>query len=113
MGSRHANKLRGHVEAMALSVLEKGDAHGLDIVRTLEEQGKGVLRMKEGTLYPALYRLEQKGCIRGRWETGEIRHQGARRRIYRLTKKGKRELAERREEWVEFASVMEAIVGAT
>ena len=59
--------LRGHLETMALASLEKGEAHGFEILRRLTEAGSGALKLKDGSLYPALYRLEQAGLIsRGR-----------------------------------------------
>ena len=103
--------LRGHLEAMVLSILERGDAHGFEVIRILEERGNGLLHLKEGTLYPALYRLEGAGLIEGEWEGNELRHRGPRRRIYRLTKKGRGELASRRESWREFAKVVGNLVG--
>jgi DNA-binding PadR family transcriptional regulator len=106
------DKLRGHLETMVLSVLERGEAHGLEIIHRLEADGCGLLRLKEGTLYPALYRLEAAGKIsvvrEERPETGR----GARRRIYRLSKKGKRQLAKGREEWANFVEIIGSIVGA-
>ena len=106
------DKLRGHVESMALSVLERGDAHGFEILRRLEEAGCGQLRLREGTLYPALYRLEEAGHVKAKWEDGAARHRGPRRRIYSLTKKGARELARRRAGWATFVKIVGDIVGA-
>jgi DNA-binding PadR family transcriptional regulator len=112
MKAIEGDKLRGHLETMVLSVLERGGAHGLEILRRLEEAGFGLLRLKEGSLYPALYRLEEAGKIQGAWEDKPHGRRGARRRIYRLTSKGKRELARGREEWADFVRVMGAIMGA-
>ncbi len=106
------DKLRGHLETMVLSVLERADAHGFEIMRRLEEAGCGYLRLKEGTLYPALYRLEEAGYVTARWEDGASRHRGPRRRIYTLTKKGMRELANRRAGWVNFVKIVGSIVAA-
>lgn len=106
------NTLRGHLETMVLAVLERGDAHGFEVLRGLEEAGCGALRLKEGSLYPALYRLEQSGHVRGRWEEATRGRRGPRRRIYRLTQKGTRKLAEGRHEWQHFVDVIGAIVGA-
>src|SRR5271157_1174488 len=94
----HGDKLRGHLETIILSVLELGEAHGLEILRRLDEAGCGLLRLKEGSLYPALYRLEEAGKIEAIWETQPHGRRGARRRIYQLTARGKRELAKGREE---------------
>ena len=104
--------MRGHLEMMVLSVLEKGEAHGLEIIRCLDEAGCGLLRLKEGSLYPALYRLEAAGKVEVVREEQPQGGRGARRRIYRLTKKGKRELAKGRQEWASFVQVVGGIVGA-
>ena len=85
---------------------------GLEIMHRLEADGCGLLRLKEGTLYPALYRLEAAGKIsvvrEERPETGR----GACRRIYRLSRKGKRQLIKGREEWANFVQIIGSIVGA-
>ncbi len=108
----NGNSLRGHLETMVLSSLEQSDAHGFEILRRLEKAGCGALKMKEGSLYPALYRLEKSGLIKSRWEKCETNRPGPRRRIYKLTSKGKRRLQQGREEWVQFVSVVGQIVGA-
>ena len=91
--------LRGHLETMALATLELGEAHGFEILRRLDEAGCGALRLKEGSLYPALYRLEKASLIQSAWEHGPDDRRGPRRRIYRLTRKGRRHLAAGRVEW--------------
>ena len=108
----HGDKLRGHLETMVLSTLERGEAHGLEILRRLEAAGCGLLHLKEGSLYPALYRLEEAGKVEATWEVEPHGRRGARRRIYRLTSKGKRELAKGREDWVGFVQIIGAVVGA-
>src|SRR5262249_56410506 len=55
--------LRGHLETLILSMLDQGQAHGLEIIRRLHESGCGALRLKEGSLYPTLYRLENAGLV--------------------------------------------------
>jgi PadR family transcriptional regulator, regulatory protein PadR len=107
----HGDKLRGHLETMVLSTLECGEAHGLEILRRLEQAGCGLLHLKEGSLYPALYRLEEAGKVEAVWEVGPHGRRGARRRIYRLTVKGKRELAKGREEWTSFVQIIGAVMG--
>jgi PadR family transcriptional regulator PadR len=102
--------LRGHLESMVMSVLEKKSAHGFEIMQSLEEQGCQLLQLKEGTLYPALYRLEEAGYILGKWENNLSERRGPRRRIYTLTKKGKKELASQRENWKQFVTVVGKIV---
>ena len=106
------NQIRGHLDTMVLSVLSRGEAHGFEVLRRLDEAGCGALRLKEGTLYPALYRLEEAGMIQAKWEDSGSGRRGPRRRIYRLTKKGKRELADGRADWKRFVTTIGRIVEA-
>jgi DNA-binding PadR family transcriptional regulator len=106
------DKLRGHLETLILATLEQGEAHGLEILRRLELRGCGLLRLKEGSLYPALYRLEAAGEVRAMWEAEPHGRRGARRRIYRLTAKGGRKLKQGRGEWQTFVETLGAILGA-
>ena len=106
------DQLRGHLETMILSALDRGEAHGLEILRRLELAGCGALKLKEGSLYPALYRLENAGLIEAEWEEETKGRRGARRRIYHLTRSGTKALAKGREEWQSFVTVVGGIVGA-
>src|SRR5207244_10348380 len=108
----HGDQLRGHLEMMVLSTLEQGEAHGLEILRRLDEAGCGLLRLKEGSLYPALYRLEAAGDVRAVWESAPHGRRGARRRFYRLTTKGQRKLNTGRVEWLQFVRILGGILGA-
>ena len=112
METINGDKLRGHLETMVLSTLEQGEAHGLEILRRLEEAGCGLLRLKEGSLYPALYRLESAGEVKAVWEAAPHGRRGARRRIYQLTPKGQRQLDAGRVEWRQFIRVVGTILGA-
>src|SRR6516162_6622535 len=112
MGAIQGDKLRGHLEAMVLSTLERGEAHGLEILRRLDDAGCGLLRLKEGSLYPALYRLEAAGAVKAVWESEPHGRRGARRRIYQLTAKGQRRLDAGRAEWRQFVRVLGGILGA-
>ena len=112
MEAIEGDKVRGHLEAMVLSTLEQGGAHGLEILHRLEEAGCGLLRLKEGSLYPALYRLEEAGAVKAAWESEPHGRRGARRRIYQLTPMGKRQLNAGRIEWREFVRVVGGILGA-
>lgn len=98
---------------MALAALERGEGHGLEILRRLTEAGCGAIRLKEGSLYPALYRLEQAGLITSLWEEPPAGTRGPRRRVYHITRKGTRRLAEGRAEWRHFVGVVGTILGAT
>ncbi len=106
------NSLRGHLETMILSVLEETETHGFEVLRRLEDAGCGALRMKEGSLYPALYRLEEQGYLTTRWEEGNNDRRGPRRKLYKITRKGKRKLERGRQQWSLFVSVIGGIVGA-
>jgi PadR family transcriptional regulator, regulatory protein PadR len=111
MSTITGDQLRGHLDTLILATLEAGEAHGLGILQRLEESGCGLLKLKEGSLYPALYRLEGAGLVRS-WATAVPSGQkGATRRVYRLTRKGKRSLQQGRQQWQEFATVMGRILG--
>src|SRR6478735_5976379 len=79
--------LRGHLENLILAVLERGEAHGLEVLRRLETAGCGALSLKEGTLYPALYRLEENGSVKAQWEDNAERARGPPQRIWRCASK--------------------------
>jgi DNA-binding PadR family transcriptional regulator len=106
------NAIRGHLDTMVLAALSEGEGHGLEVMRRLEAAGRGALRLREGTLYPALYRLEAAGMLRARWESATSGRRGPRRRVYRLTPKGKRSLARGRDEWRHFVTVLGRILEA-
>jgi PadR family transcriptional regulator, regulatory protein PadR len=113
MESINGDLLRGHLQTLILSALRKGDAHGFELLKRLEQAGSGALELKEGSLYPALYKLEAAGLVKGAWETSDTPRRGPRRRVYRLTAKGGRRLEEARGEFQQFVSVIGGILGAT
>src|SRR5207302_4431978 len=84
MADIDGDMLRGHLETMVLSALKTGAGHGFEILRRLEAAGSGALRLKEGSLYPALYRLEAAGMVKAAWEDNASTRRGPRRRIYKL-----------------------------
>jgi PadR family transcriptional regulator, regulatory protein PadR len=89
---------RGTAELAILSVLEGGSLHGYEIARKIERQTRGKLRFTLASLYPLLYRMENKGLVRGAWE---VSGNGRRRRCYKLTAAGKKKLLPLRQEWSE------------
>lgn len=101
-----AEALKGHLDAMILAVVGSGPLHGYAIIEQLRRRSGGVLSLPEGTVYPALHRLEAAGLLSSSWSEGGNR----RRRIYSLTAKGRRELGLRRAEWREFVSAVEAVM---
>ena len=111
--SIHGDQVRGHLETMVLSVLEAEPCHGFDLVKRLEAAGEGSLQLKEGTIYPVLYRLENSGLVKAKWEDNSGGRRGPRRKIYQLTGKGKRRLDAGRAEWKAFVQIVGSIVGAT
>jgi PadR family transcriptional regulator PadR len=104
--------LRGHLDLLVLATLEPGEAHGFEILQRLNQEGRGAFAMKEGTLYPVLYRLEARRYARARWEPDEVPRKGPPRRLYSLTAAGKRELAKQRAAWRGFVQVMDRMVEA-
>ena len=101
-----SDRLRGHVDVLLLSVLEREDAHGYRLAEALRERSDGAFDLPEGTIYPSLYRLERGGLVSSKWE----RVDGRRRRVYRLSRRGNEELARHRADWRDFARAMEAVL---
>lgn len=99
--------LKGHLDLLLLSLVAARPAHGYAIVAALREQSDGAFALPEGTVYPALHRLERAGLLGSEWGAGERRS----RRIYTLTAPGVAALAERRREWQRFARGVGAVLG--
>jgi PadR family transcriptional regulator PadR len=112
MAAIRGDQLRGHLDGLVLASLERGPAHGWDIARRLDQQARGGLQLKEGSLYPALYRLEHLKLVVSRTEEDKNAARGPKRRVYRLTAKGRRRLAEARVEWKHFVGVLGTLLGA-
>ncbi len=98
--------MKGHVDLLLLSTLCAGPLHGYGVVEKLRGQSEGAFDLAEGTVYPALYRLEAAGLLSSGWTKAG----GRRRRVYELTKRGRGELAKGRDEWKAFAHAVEAVV---
>src|SRR5215813_11433622 len=99
---------KGSAELLILSLVENRPRHGYDISKLIETRSGGVLRFHVASLYPLLYRPEQRGWIQGRWvEKTGLR----RRRYYRLTAEGKRVLAAQRGRWQAFVAAINRITG--
>jgi PadR family transcriptional regulator PadR len=98
---------KGSAELLVLTLLEARPRHGYDIGKLIEERTKGQIRFRIGSLYPILFRLEDRGLIAGRWleKPGERR-----RRLYRLTPAGRKCLKDRRSAWDEFVATINQIV---
>jgi PadR family transcriptional regulator PadR len=100
-----AEQLKGHLDSLILGVLANEPLHGYAIIEELKRRSGGALALPEGTVYPALHRLERGGLLKSAWSD-----EGRRRRVYSLTARGRRELADRRTSWRDFASTMEAVL---
>jgi transcriptional regulator len=98
--------LRGHLDLLILSVLSSDPGHGYLVVERLKDRSSGVFGVGEGTVYPALHRLERGGLLASSWSTVD----GRKRRVYRLTARGRRELSTRRDDWARFSKAMKAVV---
>ena len=103
----NAETLKGHLDMLLLAAVRGEPAHGYAIAERLRARSDGAFDLPEGTLYPALHRLERAGVLASRWS--EVN--GRRRRVYSLTRKGERALVERQEEWRDFSRAVEAVVG--
>jgi transcriptional regulator len=99
---------KGSAELLVLSLLEDQPRHGYDISKLIQIRSGGILRFHVTSLYPLLYRLEDRGWIAGRWvEKAEQR----RRRYYSLTPEGRKVLRSQRKSWKEFVAAMGLVTG--
>lgn len=103
MSTPSVNLLRGSLDGMILRTLSWQPMHGLGIARWLHRVTDGVVRLEDGSLYPALYRMENRGWIRSEWR---ITENNRRARYYRLTAHGRRQLAAEMSNWGAFAQAV-------
>ncbi|MCU0491153.1 MAG: PadR family transcriptional regulator [Chloroflexaceae bacterium] len=99
--------MKGSLDVLLLALLENGPMYGYQIVKEVRSRSEGLLDLKEGTLYPALHRLEKAGWIEGFWQA---RADGADRRYYRLTARGVAAAQQKRAEWRQLVAAMEGIL---
>lgn len=99
MADTKSDRLRGTLELLILRTLNWGPRHGYAIVRWLSDTTRDKLRIEEGSLYPALYRMEKKGLLASDWKTSEL---GRPAKFYRLTPAGKKQLEQEMLEWKDF-----------
>ena len=100
--------LRGHLELVVLAALRGGPRHGYAIIKELRERSGGEFDVLEGTLYPALRRLEQAGLVQSRWST----EAGRRRRVYELTGRGTKAVAEQEQGWQSFVRTLNRVLSS-
>ena len=99
--------LHGTLDALILKTLTWGARHGYGIARWIEETTDERVTVEEGSLYPALYRMERRGWIAAEWGTSEL---GRKAKFYRITPKGRRQLAADIEQWSQFAAAVSKVL---
>jgi PadR family transcriptional regulator, regulatory protein PadR len=99
--------LHGTLDALILKTLSCGPRHGYAVARWLEETTDEEIQVEEGSLYPALYRLEERGLIAATWGMSEL---GRKAKIYRLTGQGRSQLRTETEEWRRFTSAVSRVL---
>jgi transcriptional regulator len=99
-------ELKGHLDSLILAVVAAEPAHGYAIIEELKRRSGGAFDLPEGTVYPALHRLERAGLLESGWSVAS----GRKRRVYRLTRRGRRRLEASRTEWQAFAHAIDAVL---
>lgn len=109
MSPTRSDLLQGTLDVLVLKILTHGTLHGWGISQRIQQISQDVLQVNQGSLYPALYRLEAKGWIRSSWGASE---NNRRARFYELTRAGRRQLAEETESWERFAQAVGRVLAA-
>jgi len=104
---RGADLLQGTLDLLILQMLETGALHGWAIGHRIRDRSRDVLRVNQGSLYPALYRLEDKGFLAAEWS---ISPEGRRAKFYRLTAAGRRQLNAERAQWQLFSAAVNHVI---
>src|ERR1700752_1326303 len=102
-----ADMLHGPLDALVLKTLTWGVRHGYGIAKWIEDETGNAVVVEEGSLYPALYRMEKRGWIESEWGTSEL---GRKAKFYRLTPKGRRQLAADTAQWARFATAVSKVL---
>ena len=101
------DRLHGTLDALILKTLSGGPRHGYAITRWLRDSSDEALQVEEGSLYPALYRMERQGWVEAEWGTSEL---GRKARFYRLTPRGRKQLAAETERFSQFIAAVSPIL---
>jgi len=107
MEKEKSEHLHGALDLLILRCLSIGPRHGWGISKHIQQVSQGVLEVNQGSLYPALYRLEDRGWVRAEWGQAPS---GRRAKVYRLTRSGARQLAKEESEWVAFYSAVNRVL---
>jgi PadR family transcriptional regulator PadR len=105
----NSEKLKGNLDLLLLSVLATGPGHGYSVISRLRERSRGAFDLPEGTVYPALHRLEAAGLLASSWDSAS----GRKRRIYQLTPAGQESLAEQARQWRSFNGSVALVIGGS
>jgi transcriptional regulator len=109
MTASKSDLLQGTLDVLVLKTLSAGAMHGWGISQRIQQLSEEVLEVNQGSLYPALHRLEEKGWISAEWGSSE---NNRRARFYSLTRLGRRQLAEETESWERFAAAVGRVLAA-
>jgi len=104
-----AETLKGHLDLLLMSAVESAGLHGYAIIEQLRRRSRGTFDLAEGTVYPALHRLERGGLLKSAWQPATSTSR--RRRVYELTGRGRAALRTHQEEWRAFAQAVNAVLG--
>ena len=100
--------LWGMVDMLILDVVARGPTYGYQIAQTVVGQSRGYFELKEGSLYPALHRLERQKLLTSYWQSTDA---GRRRKYYKLTPAGRRALKAKKDEWTQFTAGVDGVLG--
>jgi PadR family transcriptional regulator, regulatory protein PadR len=108
MARAKSDLLQGTLDLLILKTLELEPMHGWGITLRIQQVSESVLQVNQGSLYPALHRLEERGWIRATWKTSENNRQA---KYYELTAQGRRQLVQEKQNWLRLSGAMSRIVG--
>jgi len=108
MGKPKSDLLQGTLDLLILKTLELEPMHGWGITQRIQQLSDSVLQVNQGSLYPALHRLEEQGWITATWKTSENNRQA---KYYQLTARGRKQMAEEKENWLRLSGAVARIVG--
>ncbi|GMU21598.1 MAG: hypothetical protein AMXMBFR13_16900 [Phycisphaerae bacterium] len=101
--------VRGTLDTLLLETISRGPMYGYQICKTVNAETDGYFHLREGSLYPALHKLETEGLLKAFWEQADT---GRRRKYYQITERGKTTLARKRQEWQAFAAAVERVLAS-
>lgn len=109
MGKTNSDQLHGTLDMLVLKAVQHQPMHGYAIALRLEQLSKEVLRVEEGSLYPALYRMETRGWLKSEWAVTET---GRRARFYKLTAKGRAQLQAETASWARLTTAVQGVLSS-